>query len=511
MSNLKMFHYYDGTVAAFKAAGMDVTYAEKFVAILGGYNQEGVVYFSKGKYTADLQSMLDEYDDALKRFDGIKVNGTTYSIASGGAGKVLSFAQESPSTVTVNADKDGIVIGLADVSVTNTSSTANGLDSLPLVDNITVDGKGRVTAVNKITVNIQTAINDAVSALQTEVSGWKSGLEEADSNLDERLKDVEESVGLGGSGESIDDRIATAKEEAIAEANDTALGYIKEIVSGSSTGTDKIDNYDTINGMAAQVSTNAANISTLQSNYPVTVDEVTTGLADGVLKKYTISQGGTEVGTINIPKDLVVTGGDVITATTESGLTKGEKYLKLTIANQSAPVYIAVKELVDAYTAGTGITISDSNVVAINTSEVDTALANYDGQIAGGIQQGINAAAAAQTTANEAKSAAATAQSAAETAQSAAEAADAKAETANTAISKMNLNTVGDNTGATKVITSITEVQGVVTATTKNVSDLSIAATQVTVADSAGYLDATTVEAALAEMAAAMTGWTECV
>jgi hypothetical protein len=48
----------------------------------------------------------------------------------------------------------------------------------------------------------------------------------------------------------------------------------------------------------------------------------------------------------------VVKSGEVITATTETGLVKGDKYIKLTIANQDeSPIYIAVKDLVDVYTA----------------------------------------------------------------------------------------------------------------------------------------------------------------
>lgn len=72
----------------------------------------------------------------------------------------------------------------------------------------------------------------------------------------------------------------------------------------------------------------------------------------GYLKSYTFTgPDGTPID-IDIPKDLVVKSGEVITATTETGLVKGDKYIKLTIANQDeSPIYIAVKDLVDVYTA----------------------------------------------------------------------------------------------------------------------------------------------------------------
>lgn len=72
-----------------------------------------------------------------------------------------------------------------------------------------------------------------------------------------------------------------------------------------------------------------------------------------MLKTYVLKKGdNTEIGKIDIPKDLVVNSGSVITATAaDTGCVVGEKYIKLMIANQTAPLYIAVKDLVDVYTA----------------------------------------------------------------------------------------------------------------------------------------------------------------
>lgn len=78
---------------------------------------------------------------------------------------------------------------------------------------------------------------------------------------------------------------------------------------------------------------------------------VTAKTSEGYAKVYTFTGPNGSVD-INIPKDLVVKSGEVITATTETGLVKGDKYIKLTIANQDeSPIYIAVKDLVDVYTA----------------------------------------------------------------------------------------------------------------------------------------------------------------
>ena len=84
---------------------------------------------------------------------------------------------------------------------------------------------------------------------------------------------------------------------------------------------------------------------------------------EGYLKTYVLKQGTTEIGKIDLPKELVVTGGSVVEKE------DGEKYLRLTIANQDTPVDIAVKDLVDVYTAGNGIVISDANVVSAQVKE----------------------------------------------------------------------------------------------------------------------------------------------
>ncbi len=81
------------------------------------------------------------------------------------------------------------------------------------------------------------------------------------------------------------------------------------------------------------------------------------GVTTGYLKTYEIFQGGVSVGKIDIPKDLVVSSGQVVEE-------NGVKYLRLTIANSDTPVDIAVTDLVDVYTPGNGIEISNSNEVS---------------------------------------------------------------------------------------------------------------------------------------------------
>ena len=87
---------------------------------------------------------------------------------------------------------------------------------------------------------------------------------------------------------------------------------------------------------------------------------------EGYLKTYTFKQGNTEIGKVDIPKDLVIQSGEIVVD--PDGQTAGT-YLKLTIANQTAPVFVNVKDLVDAYTAqGSAsqvqLAISDTNEIS---------------------------------------------------------------------------------------------------------------------------------------------------
>ena len=110
---------------------------------------------------------------------------------------------------------------------------------------------------------------------------------------------------------------------------------------------------------------------------------------DGYLKTYQFTYGTGSAFEIDIPKDLVVTAGEVIVVDSSnpiSGLTDGT-YLKLTIANQANPVYINTNSLVDVYTGktatdGVSVSVSASNEIsatlvgkAVTEANLDDALA----------------------------------------------------------------------------------------------------------------------------------------
>ena len=110
---------------------------------------------------------------------------------------------------------------------------------------------------------------------------------------------------------------------------------------------------------------------------------------DGYLKTYQFTYGTGATFEVDIPKDLVVESGEVITVTDEnpvSGLTNGT-YLKLVIVNQAEPIYIDVKDLCDVYTGkavtdGVSVTISGTNEISATLVGKAVSEANLDDDLA---------------------------------------------------------------------------------------------------------------------------------
>lgn len=147
------------------------------------------------------------------------------------------------------------------------------------------------------------------------------------------VKDHIVTIGEGGivadSGVAITDMAKKSEVEAV----DVKVGDVTKLNT-----TAKTDVVGAINEVKAAVSAGGeAGVITIET-------ETTTS---GVLKSYIIKQGGTTIGVIDIPKDMVVTEGSVVTDP------EGEEpgtYIKLVIANQETPLLINVGKLVDIYT-----------------------------------------------------------------------------------------------------------------------------------------------------------------
>lgn len=106
-----------------------------------------------------------------------------------------------------------------------------------------------------------------------------------------------------------------------------------------------------------------------------TVAKLETATA-GYLASYQLQKDGTGVGAvINVPKDYLVKSASVKTSTgasDPSGLPSGTKYIDFVVntydtssgSGTESHIYLNVQDLVDVYTPGNGIDISDSNVIS---------------------------------------------------------------------------------------------------------------------------------------------------
>ena len=148
--------------------------------------------------------------------------------------------------------------------------------------------------------SVAKAVADAKSELQNNIDAVEAKADKAQEEVDA----VE--VDLGNV-----DNLSTE--------NKTVVGAINEVLTAVGTG-----------GTAAVVT--------------ITTDTTT----EGALKSYTIKQGTTTVGVIDIPKDMVVESGSVVVD--PEGQEAGT-YIKLVLANVADPLYINVGKLVDLYTA----------------------------------------------------------------------------------------------------------------------------------------------------------------
>lgn len=135
---------------------------------------------------------------------------------------------------------------------------------------------------------------------------------------------------------------------AVAQGTGADITLAKVAKTGTAADVTIVDAADQIT--ATDVEGALSELATKISDNKVSIVKMTEA-EDGFLATYELHDAsGNKLGdSINLAKDLVVTGGEVITVDQDhpvEGLENGT-YLKLTIANQTAPVYINVQDLLD--------------------------------------------------------------------------------------------------------------------------------------------------------------------
>ena len=300
MAKMSGFKVYKGTKEAFIAAGKASANADAIVFITGGDDASKSCIYAQGTYFANFSEFIAAYIGALNYVKGINVGGQSYNAAAGG-GYVAFSAKDNNSTVTVNVTEDGVVIGLHDDFVNKVNNTATDLGGKSDVADKDGSAFARIANLAALvsdltggeTTSIAGQITASINALRTEIVG---------------TLDAEDAKTLAAINDELDG--LDAKVKAIAD------DYLKTA--------DKTE-------LANRITNEA----------PVTIAE-SAGTGD-VLKTYTFTQNGKEIGKINLAKDVVVTSGAVV-------LHDEVKCLELTLTSGDV-VHIPVTDLVDVYTA----------------------------------------------------------------------------------------------------------------------------------------------------------------
>ena len=167
---------------------------------------------------------------------------------------------------------------------------------------------------------------------------------------------------------------------------------------------------DAINNINAKIGSGFSESHTVADALAELADELTEALTitlesseddPDYAKVYTLKQGGNTIGTINIPKDIVVKEGKLV-----HGYWSGDTFtendegpdlaIKLVLNNDDV-IYINAKDLIDTYTAGDGISLED-NVISIkyNPHSEEFLVVDEDGIKVQGIQAAIDAKADAE-------------------------------------------------------------------------------------------------------------------
>lgn len=264
------------------------------------------------------------------------------------------LGQLDPSDVKTIAELNDLIAAAAGTAGTALQQITVGTDGQFVTTTVSEKGEGTTQSV-------------AVSVKTAALTGTENGLvtaSDARTALDKKVDKVE------GKGLSTNDFTDDLKTKLDGIAAGAEVNYIKSVGDNLAVDADgkltvtipeaTVTGVDTtvVDGLKLELTDKKvtlvdAGLATTLEGKNVTVRKKADTTDDQCV--YEILQGETVVGTINHPKEMVVTSGELVEV-------DGKQYLRLTIANQEEPVDIAVEDLVDVYTAGAGIDVTGSVV-----------------------------------------------------------------------------------------------------------------------------------------------------
>ncbi len=290
------------------------------------------------------------------------------------------IASESEGVVTIKAgitEVDGIVSNnsSADITLAKVATTGAAEDVSYGSGSTVKAALDTLNGTDTTAGSVAKAVKDAVDGL--DVTEFAIAEKNSSTNV-VTIHGAKETDGKIAVGTTAANDITLAAVAATGAAGD--VSYSQTIGSTTVTNVD-----DALDALVIQTAGGVASKTVYMTD-----NETATA---GYLKTYKIYQGSTGsadspvaselIGTIDIPKDLVVTSGTVETVETADtpypGAVVGDKYIDLAIANQAEHIYIPAKDLVDIYTAQQNATqvqivIDGNNVISasIVAGSIDT-------------------------------------------------------------------------------------------------------------------------------------------
>lgn len=234
--------------------------------------------------------------------------------------------------------------------------------------------------VAKVSTAIATAKTEATTAASEDAATKDAALKTAILGEEAYAQTVKSAYDLAASKTTMDEVVAkdyATKTEAqgYADAKDTAIAEAKKAGTDAMAKIGTIPEGATATTAIGYVDEKIAAIPA-QVNYTVTAD---TSTPAGVAKRYVLSQNGSEIVTIDIPKDMVVSSGTVETKADAGVWGVAGTYLVLTLANATSDkVYINVGDLIEYVTSGSKA--GDMVEIKIDAEHKVTAVIN-DGTI----------------------------------------------------------------------------------------------------------------------------------
>lgn len=306
----------------------------------------------------DLSNFIEKINKATA--GDVVIANADGTVADGGV-KLSDLGTKTEVSDVLQEAKDYADSKVEGVNLTGIAANAKEIESLKTrtttaedkLDTIQGTGEGSITK----------AVADAKSALQEQITANKEVIDKLDGavsvegSVKKQINDAKAALEQKITDSMYDDSDLSAKvtanTEAIETLNGTGAGSVSKAVADAksevdakigalasletSTKADLVSAVNEVKGLADNAKTAGA----------ITVETETT--TSGMAKSYTVKQNGETVAVIDIPKDMVVSSGEVVV--NPAGQEEGT-YLVLTLANATNDkVYVNVGKLVDIYKA----------------------------------------------------------------------------------------------------------------------------------------------------------------